>query len=99
MRWLACESRSGLDKNLHQTRRPAALESAATVAGIIVDGDVQHVVAGFAELDVRRRFSVKGRIVDPRWQLLNIGLCFVEGHYTRSSVFRPGEGHRRTWRR
>ena len=53
-----CGTRVGhhlrLDGNLHETGCPAALKAATTVAGVIVRGDVQHVVARLAERDVRR---------------------------------------------
>ena len=64
---------SGLDGNLHEARRPAALEAAAAIAGVVVHGDVQHVVAGFAEHGVVC-LPAKGLRRCPTGQLLNPGL-------------------------
>ena len=45
---------------LHQAGRPTALKpAAAAIARVIVHGDVQYVLAGLAERDLRRRLSAK----------------------------------------
>src|SRR5262245_57565058 len=55
--------------DFEQRRRPAAAETAAAVAGVVVRGEVQDVVAGFAELHARRRAPVERR--GARRQLLD----------------------------
>ena len=81
------------DRDLDQRGRPAALKPAAAVARIVVRGDVQHVVAGFAEGRHRRRFaaergSAAGQLLD-RW------IRLVEGYLSRSPELRPQEPDRR----
>src|SRR6266704_6575786 len=65
-----CGTRVGqdlrLDGNLHKAGCPAALKAAATLAGVIVRSDVQHVLAGLAERDVRRCPPAEGRGTAPR---------------------------------
>src|SRR6266699_6102366 len=70
-----------LDGNLHEAGCPTALKPAATLAGVIVRGDVQHVVARLAERDVRRCLSAEGRGTAPRRrQLLDHRLRLIERH-------------------
>ena len=64
-----------LDGNLHKAGGPAALKAAATVAGVIVRGDVQHVLARLAERDVRRCLPAERRgTASRRRQLLDLRL-------------------------
>src|SRR5206468_11889221 len=87
--------RSGFNRNLKQAGRPAALESAAAITGVVVDGAVQDIVAGFAELHVGSRFPAEGRVTGSTRQLRDFGFGFVAGYCAGPPVFRPGERHRR----
>ena len=85
--WLAnLNERLRLDGNPHKAGGPAALKAAATLAGVIVRGDVQHVVARLAERDVGRRFPVEGRGTASR-RLFDLRLRLIERHTPGPAVF------------
>src|SRR5271163_3937250 len=92
-------SQSRHDRDLEQTGGPAALESAAAaIAGVIVHGDVQYIVAGFAERNVRRRLPAKRNLLIARYrQPFDTGPRFVERHGAGPPVSRPDQRHRWTW--
>src|SRR2546428_10534131 len=46
--------------DLEESGRPAAAESAAAIAGVVVRGEMQDVVAGLREFDGRRRLPAEG---------------------------------------
>src|ERR1700690_505176 len=70
-------SRSRLDGDLHLAVGPAALEAAAALSGIIVDGDVQQVLAGLAEGGGGGRFPAEGDV--RAFRFLDLGLFPGEG--------------------
>src|SRR5438034_11352235 len=79
--------RSGFNGNLKQAGRAAALEFAAAITGVAVDGEVQDIVAGFAELNYGCRFPAKGCVVGSSRPLLDFGFGFVIGYCAWTPVF------------
>src|SRR5712664_348338 len=47
--------------DLEESGRPAAAESAAAIAGVVVRSEMQDVVAGLRKFDARRRLPAEGR--------------------------------------
>src|SRR5262249_39063061 len=59
---IPCVHTSGLpDADSYHRRGPAADESAAALAGIVVRSEVEHVLAGLAERRRRRRLAAERR--------------------------------------
>src|SRR5438270_358701 len=81
MLWRRVGHHLRFDGNLHKAGGPAALKAAATFAGVVVRGDMQHVLARLAERDVSRCLPAEGRgTASRRRRLLDLRLRLIERH-------------------
>src|SRR4051812_30107657 len=83
-----------LDVDLDDGGRPAATESAAAVAGIIVRDHLQRILARLGELHRRDRLAMEWGLAVG--ELLESRFRFVDGHLTRTAVLAHRQRDRRT---
>src|SRR5438128_3975488 len=82
--------------DLHQAVSPAALEALTAFTGIIVEHDVQYIVAWGAECGGGGCFACKSYSRRAACQLLHFRAGAGKNDFTRPAKLRPAHSHRRT---
>src|SRR5262245_59137091 len=84
------------DGHLHLRVRPAAPGTTATIARVVIGGDVEHVVAWLAERHRSQRAARVGLERFSPFERLELWSGLGDGYFTRAAVLRDGDVD---WRR